>query len=44
MTAVSTEDKAITGSLLDKLLFAKTGRVYDPFPFDVYSKTGTDLL
>ena len=44
MTAVSIEGKAVTGSLLDKSLFAKIGRVCDPFPFDVCSKTGIDLL
>ena len=38
MTAVSTGDKAITGPLLDKSSFAKTGRVCDPFLFDVFSK------
>ena len=44
MTAVSSEGKVVTGSLLDKSLFAKTCRVCDPFPFDVSTKTGTDLL
>ena len=38
MTAVSTEGKAATSSLLDKSLFSKTCRVCDPFPFDVSSK------
>ena len=44
MTTVSTEGKVATGSLLDKSLFVKTGRVCNPFPFDVSSKIGTDLL
>ena len=44
MTAVSTGDNVVTGHLLDKSLFAKIGRVCDPFLFDVSSKVGIDLL
>ena len=38
MTAVSTRDKAVTSPLLDKSLFAKTGRICDPFFLDVTAK------
>ena len=38
MTAVSTGDKAVTILMLDKSLFAKIGRVCDPFFLDVTAK------
>ena len=38
MTAMSTGDKSVTIPLLDKSLFAKTGRVCDPFFLDVTAK------
>ena len=38
MTTMSTRDKAVTSALLDNSLFAKTGRICDPFLFDASSK------